>query len=82
MFVLQIAALSPADINFEETLSTLRYGESMLLHCFSALQPSYALALENIMLQSILPSSKCEKHMHDLVVELFSCYIVLNLSMQ
>ena len=27
MFVIQIAAISPADINYDETLSTLRYGE-------------------------------------------------------
>ena len=27
---LQIAALSPADINFEETLSTLRYGKQCI----------------------------------------------------
>ena len=26
-FLSQIAALSPADINYDETLSTLRYGE-------------------------------------------------------
>lgn len=26
-FYFQIAAISPADINYEETLSTLRYGE-------------------------------------------------------
>jgi hypothetical protein len=28
----QIAAISPADINFEESLSTLRYGRSTDLH--------------------------------------------------
>ena len=27
-FSIQIAALSPADINYDETLSTLRYGKS------------------------------------------------------
>ena len=26
-FFIQIAAISPADINYDETLSTLRYGE-------------------------------------------------------
>ena len=33
IFLLQIAALSPADINYEETLSTLRFGELLFTLC-------------------------------------------------
>jgi len=41
--VSQIAALSPADINYDETLSTLRYGE-LSFTCFKlVLQPIWVL---------------------------------------
>ena len=35
---IQIAALSPADINYDETLSTLRYGKSENLFYINGVQ--------------------------------------------
>ena len=54
LFLIQIAAISPADINYDETLSTLRYGEFfMCVTCllfnlkYNLLTDSFAILLNH-----------------------------------
>jgi hypothetical protein len=47
----QIAAISPADINFEESLSTLRYGMSIDMHEALDIWPLSVLSCPGIAVQ-------------------------------